>query len=292
MPAESLRHASLAFALLAIAGSAHAGTDVTELPAGRFRITRGVAAPWLDASATAPDTRAWLGRTVEFGPRRFVAPAGLSCDDARYETDQRPPEGLFQGNLPAPADVAAANLGLLTARIPSVTLTCSTGLYDLHWATPQLLLFALDNVIWTLDRSPGASATPASAEGVVQVMLETHFAGDMGFTPESVADKRPWLSAALFDTIQAYFARPQPEDEAPVINGDPFTDSQEYPHWFSVGAAVAADGATRVPVRYGDGLRERRVTFLLVREDHRWRIDDVLDERGDRLRRWLTGEAP
>ena len=285
-----VHHRKVLALMLLSAASVSSAEDVAapERPQGRFRVTRGVAAPWLEASAPAPDTRAWLGRVVEFGADDFVAPNGLSCDDARYETDRRPPEGLFQGNLPAPADVAAANLGLLETRTPSVTLACSSGLYDLHWATPELLLFALDNVIWTLDRSPGAQAAPGTPEAIVQALLESHFAGDMGFTPESVAAKRGWLSDGLSAAIEAYFARPWPEDEAPVINGDPFTDSQEYPHWFSVGRAVIDGGVTRVPVRYGDGARERGVLFILTRSDGGWRVDDVQDERGERLRSWLA----
>jgi hypothetical protein len=287
MPMLIGRRFALALALVSL-GCGIASACSPERPQGRFRVTRGVAAPWVDASASPPDTRAWLGKTVEFGPRRFVVPGGLSCEDARYGTDLRPAEGLFQGNLPAPADIAAANLGLATYPVPSVTLTCSSGLYDLHWATPQLLLLALDNVIWSLDRSPGTQAAPGSPEALVQALLEAHFAGDMGFTPESVAAKRDWLSKGLLAAVEAYFARPWPEDEAPVINGDPFTDSQEYPHWFSVGSAVVADGETRVPVRYGDGSRGRSVSFILARDAGVWRIDDVQDERGDRLRRWMA----
>lgn len=290
MPALVRNPHCLALFLLLAAGASSAEPVVApERPQGRFRVTRGVVAPWLEAAASAPDTRAWLGRVVEFGPRTFVAPAGLSCDDAGYETDQRPAEGLFQGNLPSPAGVAAANLGLATPLTSSVTLTCSSGLYDLHWATPNLLLFGLDNVIWTLDRSPGAQAEPGSPEAIVQGLLEAHFAGDMGFTPESVAAKRGWLSASLHAAIERYFARPQPADEAPVINGDPFTDSQEYPQCFSVGTAVVEDGETRVPVRYGDSVRERRVLFVLARSDGGWRVDDVQDERGSRLGSWLAG---
>jgi hypothetical protein len=287
MRAPLLQWTRLALALLpGVAGLATA--KAPELPQGRFRVTRGVAAPWLEPSAPAPDTRAWLGRSIEFGPTRFAAP-GLGCDDARYQPDRRPAEGLFQGNLPAPADVAAANLGLAASNVPSVTLACASGLFDLHWATPQLLLLALDNVIWTLDRSAGALAASDTPEFAVQRLLEDHFAGDMGFTPESVAAKRRWLSEGLRAEIAAYFARPWPEDEPPVIDGDPFTDSQDYPHWFSVGTARADGGRMQVPVRYGDGPRVRTVRFVLVAKQGKdWRVDDVQDERGERLRAWLA----
>ena len=37
---------------------------------------------------------------------------------------------------------------------------------------------AIDNVIWTLDRSPGALAAATTPAGVVQRLLEAHFAFD------------------------------------------------------------------------------------------------------------------
>jgi hypothetical protein len=51
------------------------------------------------------------------------------------------------------------------------------------------------------------------------------------------------------------FARPVPSDEAPVINGDPFTNSQEYPPGFTVGAVLRVGSRATVPVRF-DSMRE------------------------------------
>ena len=52
---------------------------------------------------------------------------------------------------------------------------------EFHVADAMHLLVAIDNVIWTLDRSPGALATASSPEGVVQALLERHFATGLKF---------------------------------------------------------------------------------------------------------------
>lgn len=258
------------------------------LPEGHWRVSRGIAAPWLTTTEPAPDTRAWLGASITLETTRLSAPSGLGCVNARYETDLRPPRGLFQGSLPAPAAAAAATLALTTLPVPSVSLACDTGLFDFHWATPQALLFARDNVIWVLDRSPGALAADGTPELAVQRLLEAHFAGDMGFDATTAATQRQRLSTRLQQDIDRYFARPFPPDEVPPINGDPFTDSQEYPVLFSVGTADRSAGSTRVPVRYDDGYRTRRVEFVLVPGADGWKLDDVRYEEGHTLRAMLT----
>lgn len=279
---------------LALGGSAASATSIplpdVPTPQGKFRVTRGIAAPWLTESDAKPDTRAWLGATIEFDAARFSAPGQLGCANPKYETDQRPPEGLFQGGLPAPAAAAAARLALTAPTTPSVSLTCDTGVFDLHWATPQALMLPLDNVIWVLDRSPGALAAVGTPEAQVQQLLETHFGGDMGFDPTTVATKHGLLSVALQERIAAYFAAPFPEDEPPPINGDPFTNSQEYPVLFSVGSAsVAAETAT-VPVRFDDGYRPRDVRFVLRQTAEGWRLDDIGYEGDDTFRAQLVPE--
>jgi hypothetical protein len=287
MPAS--RTLCLCLATLAALGSGLASAAAAiEVPRGDFRVSRGIAAPWLEPAQAAPDTRAWLGARVEFAARRFAAPAGLGCDDAVYQTDWRPAEGLFQGGLPSPAAQAAARLALVSLPVPSVDLTCSTGVFDLHWATQDALMLAIDNVIWVLDRSPGALAAHGAPEGAVQRLLEAHFAGDMGFDADSVAAKRDWLEPSLQAAIADYFATPRPADEAPPINGDPFTDSQEYPVMFSVRAAGSRGTQQAVPVRFDDGYRARTVVFLLARSGDGWRLDDLQYEHGGSLRQGLA----
>jgi hypothetical protein len=258
------------------------------VPDGRFRVSRGLVAPWVEASRPVPETQSLLGHEAGFGAERVTLPGFPACGNVVYDTSPRPPEGLFQGGLPAPAKDAAARLALTAAETPSVTLTCDLGVFDLHWATPDAMMMALDNVIWVFDRSPGALAPPDAPEAAVQRLLEAHFAGDMGFTPDTVARRRAHYSASLLAAIDAYFAHPHPQDEPPPINGDPITDSQEYPVLFSVGNARREGDTAIVPVRYDDGYRARRVQFVLRQEQDAWRIDDLRYEYDGTLREALS----
>jgi hypothetical protein len=109
------------------------------------------------------------------------------------------------------------------------------------------------------------------------------------FTPESVRAKADWLAPDLLEPSEKYFERPSSPDEAPAIDGDPFTDSQEYPKRFRVGAARVSGEAARVPVSvYWSHGSPRDVTVELVRVAGRWLISDVSPEEGPSLRQLLS----
>lgn len=259
-------------ALTAISSAAQAN-DL----AGTWRLERAVIAPWVGDNA-APIQK-WVGKKIEFKETNVKGPGPLACANARYEATSMPAEGLFQGVLPESAEAAAHFVGIAKFPVEGVSLTCDTGIFEFHKAG-NAMLFALDNVVWTLDRSPGAFASKNSPSGVVYSFLEAHFNGDMGFDEKTVAAKQKWLSHALKKKIVAYFAQAFPEDEVPPIDGDPFTDSQEYPTRFSVGEASVPGKKAEVPVDYSDGFRVRRSVILLVKDGARWRLDDLKYDHG------------
>lgn len=273
--------AVLALAAALVVGTASTADAKTPI-SGKWRLTRAVIAPWAtDAEAgVRPD---WIGETVTFGRASVKAPGPLACGGARYENTDVPPEGLFQGGLPEPAAQAMLPLGLSDEAIAGVTVTCDTGIFEFHFASADSLLFALDNRIWTLDRTPGTKASKTSPEGVVQRLLEAHFSGDMGFSPASVEAKKSALSDALRKAIAAYFARPADPNEAPPINGDPFTDSQDYPARFAVRLDDKKAKGVAVPVEFSDAFRKRTVLFLMARDGGRWLVDDLQFEDGSTL---------
>jgi hypothetical protein len=241
--------------------------------AGDWRLAHAIAAPWVEQARVDP---ALLGRSVHIAAGRLDGPGVLACGTARVEAIESPAEGLFQGMLPAPADAAAAQLGLGAWPVPGLRVHCSTGVFDFHRADEHALLLALDNVVWTLDRAPGTQAPAGTPEAQVQALLEGHFGGDMGFTREGVAARQPLLAAPLRARIAAYLAAPRPDDEPPAIDGDPFTDSQEYPTRFAVLQGRIEDGRARVPVRFADAHRQRQVDYELVREaDGVWRVAEL-----------------
>lgn len=269
--------ACLGLALGHAAEAAHPAPELQET----WRFTHARPAPWGPAPPGAPNL---AGKTLAFTPGRLRGPGALNCDKARAEHRRLPAEGLFQGNLPAPAQASAQTLGLSGFPVDSLSISCADGVFDFHRADGDTLLIGLDNRVWTLSRAPGAKAPATAPEGTVERLLEAHFGGDMGFSETGFGTKRAFLSRPLQQLMAAYFARPVSPDEAPAIDGDPFTDSQEYPTRFAVGKARTRGGAARVPVRFADGWRTRRATYALKRERDGWRVDDVLYDNGESLR--------
>jgi hypothetical protein len=253
-------------------GSGVTFADVWQ-PLSPFKIDEGRVAPW--AKQDVRIDPAYRRKEVRFEPARVIAPAPIACDRAKYEWLFGPAEGLFEGGLPAPAADAARALGLGNGPYATLRVSCSNAGFDFHRAGNGTMLLGLDNVVWTLMPTRSA-ATPAE---IVQEMLVTHFTHDMGFTRESVAAKSAFLSTTLRARLAAWFAKPQSPDDAPEINGDPFTNSQEYPDRFTLDRALPTPRRTVIPVHFADADSKSRVDYVLVREGQQWLVDDVMDER-------------
>lgn len=259
---------------------------------GTWRVTRGVVAPWVTDRKSRPDTTSWLGKTLRFEANKSTGPDVMSCGNARYESTSVPAEGMFQGTLTKNAKAEAMEVGVSKFPIPGTSYTCDTGIFEFHYPDSTSALLAMSNAIWTLDRSAGAMADATSPSGVVQRFLEAHFAGDMGFDKKTVAGKAKFISTSLNTLMTRYFAVPANPNEAPDINGDPFTNSQEYPTRFSVGAATTNAAASTVRVRMSDAGRVQTITYLLKLEDKVWRIDDLKYADNSSFRAQLTSALP
>lgn len=136
-----------------------------------------------------------------------------------------------------------------------------------------------------------STETPEDPETVAGEMFAVHFMNDMGFTPDSVARKQNRLTPDLYQQINAYFARPKSPDEVPPINGDPFTNTQEYPSAFAVSEGTQQDTTTtRVPVVMTIGPDRRTVQVQLVRQNGAWLVDDLIYEDGSTFRESLKEE--
>jgi hypothetical protein len=288
-----IRTAAAVLALLLSAPTLGADAEPPAGLADTFRWSVGRVAPWVPEARVA-EVRAGIpllqGRDIRFAKAAVDSPAPLACAPARYATLSVPAAGLFEGGLPEPAADAAA-LGLPADDIATVRITCPNAGYDVHRASDDQWLVALDDVIWTLDRSPGARALPDRPEHPVQLLLEAHFMGDMAFGRESgwrlIQRATPALAAAL----ERALAATPPTDEPPPINGDPVTDSQEHPARFAVGGATIEDDRARVPVSLAEAARERHVVFVLLAGAGTWRIDDIAYEDGRTLRALLAEQA-
>lgn len=268
--------------VLALSAQAQAGTPIEP----DWRISRVAVAPWAPDKASRYGARPWVGQSVTFHHDSVDGPSVLHCRHAVLEPTRFPAEGLFQGSLPAPAAAVAQALGISHLPLAGVSLTSDTGVFEFHRVDADTLLLGLDNQVLTLSHAPGALAPARAPEGRVQRLLEAHFNGDMGFSSATVKAKRIWLSTRLKNRIAGYFARPAPADEAPAIDGDPFTDSQEYPVRFAVGKAVVSQGMAEVAVRFTDGERDRTVVYRMRRDGGAWCVDDLRYEGGETLL-WL-----
>lgn len=133
-------------------GPAPAGITLRALPAlplmGGWRVAEARPAPW--SKLPAPMTL--KGRSILFGMTAVrSADSVLDCGKADYAEALVPAEGLFMGaGLNA---TQAAGLGFAAGLAPSVTLSCDSGVFTFHRDGGGRWLFALDNVIYALERA-------------------------------------------------------------------------------------------------------------------------------------------
>jgi len=148
------------------------------------------------------------------------------------------------------------------------------------------LLFALLLLVMPLNAFAADNAQQAP-RATVQQLFADHFKNDMGFTRDTVARKRNWLTPGLNQEIDTYFRQPFRADEPPPINGDPFTNTQEYPSAFQVGEVVMDAGKANVPVVMTIGPTRRTVRAQVVRQGSGWLIDDLIYEDNSTFRALL-----
>lgn len=135
-----------------------------------------------------------------------------------------------------------------------------------------------------------AASAAEKPESIVWKFYEYHFTHDMGFTRETLAARKQWLAPDLMAAAQTYFARPENPDEVPAIDGDPFTDTQEYPDRYDVDKPELSKGKARIPVTFywKDVNQPRSVTVVLTQSGEHWLISDVeYPESNDSLMKLL-----
>ncbi len=249
------------------------------LPDMEWQIGPPVVAPWADAADVSPAT-GLVNRRVRLSTSGIEAPAPLACGHPHYEYVVSPAEGLFQGLLPPPAEQGARRLGIVQLPVLTLRVTCASGVFDYHLVSEMKALLGLDNAIWPLVRRDDKT-TP---EHVVVTLFQSHLTHDMAFTAVSVAQKHAFLTDGLRKAITAYFRRPMPQDAVPPIDGDPFTDTQEYPTRFAPGRASIAGRRALMPIRFGEGATSRVLHVQLLRFGQHWRVDNLRYADGSTLR--------
>lgn len=116
---------------------------------GTWTIAEWVVAPWVkttERTAIKPNPDI-LNRALIFTSKHVVGPTLLSCDTPKYQLLTSPPEGLFEGGLPSAKSDAAA-LGF-KGQIKTLRPSCD---FDFHMRDTNTVMFALDNVLYTMKR--------------------------------------------------------------------------------------------------------------------------------------------
>lgn len=160
---------------------------------------------------------------------------------------------------------------------------------------PAILIFLLAWCFAPPARAQSPRRAPAvSPRQTAQSFYRFHLAHGMDFNERNLRQRRRWLTAELYDLLRDEFrkeaerAKTHP-DEAPFIEGDPFTDSQEYPKSFRVGNAISSGGSSVVKVVFiGEGRtprdrEERTVSVTMRRVGARWLIGNIKSAGGEDL---------
>lgn len=278
MPSRGAR--ALLPMLLLLGGLGHALAFEPWQPYERWLIEGGRVAPWATRGTSSLTNPKLAKQEIRWEGSQIVGPEPLGCSQLQSAFLVTAADGLFEGALPAPADAAARSIGISSLPVLTWRVTCQNGSFDYHLLGNGKALLGLDDVVWSLKRT----SVEESPEAAVLELLRDHMTHDMAFTPVSIARKHALLTKGLAQKISEYFMRPVPTDEVPVIDGDPFTYSQEYPSRFVLGQASRSGARATVAVRFADGIRRKTVEMRLHLVSRQWRVDDVHYEDGRTLR--------
>lgn len=161
-------------------------------------------------------------------------------------------------------------------------------------------LISLIGIAVVLSLGPRADATAQTAKPqdaatkAVRTFYAYHLAHNKDFTARNIQLRKRFLTAELYGLLikelkrQAAASKAHP-DEAPDFEGDPLTDSQEYPDSFRVGSAEAAGDLAKVTVtllwsaRTSRGRDKRDIVVELSKGASGWLIHDIINHEGSRL---------
>lgn len=130
-------------------------------------------------------------------------------------------------------------------------------------------------------QAPAAEKASPDAAKAVQTFYDYHFKHSMAFDAAQIKARKAWLAPELYALITKVLNTPVPEGDAPDIEGDIFTDSQEVPTAFHVGKTTV-DNATakvakvaKVEVTLTWSREKRHFTVLLTQVKQAWLIQDI-----------------
>ncbi|MEK6406111.1 MAG: DUF3828 domain-containing protein [Acidobacteriota bacterium] len=140
-----------------------------------------------------------------------------------------------------------------------------------------------------------SAGTRSPASAAVRSFYAFHLAHNKDFTVRNVQQRKRWLTPELYKLLlnelkrQAEESKAHP-DEAPYFEGDPLTDSQEYPDSFRVGKTDVSGDQAKVTVtlmwsaRTSRGRDKREIVVEVTKSGQAWLINDVINNEGSSLR--------
>ena len=143
-------------------------------------------------------------------------------------------------------------------------------------------------------KAGGQAPTSDPAARAVRAFYTYHLAHKKDFNVRNIQLRKRFLSAELYDLLmkqlkkQAAEAKAHP-DEAPEYEGDPLTDSQEYPDSFRVGKSEVSGDTAKVSVtllwsaRTSRGKDKRDIVVEVTKVGAGWLIKDIINNEGKRL---------
>ena len=141
----------------------------------------------------------------------------------------------------------------------------------------------------------GVRGQQPSAASAVNSFYRFHLSHNMDFNARNIQLRRRWLTPELYQLLlneikrQAAYSKAHP-DEIPDYDGDPFTDSQEYPDSFRAGKQVMDGERAKVTVtlfwsaRTSRGRDKRDIVVEAVQGPSGWLIADIINSEGSTLR--------
>ncbi|MEW6127427.1 MAG: DUF3828 domain-containing protein [Acidobacteriota bacterium] len=134
----------------------------------------------------------------------------------------------------------------------------------------------------------------AGATATVKAFYAYHFAHKFDYSKRGLLQRRKWLDDTLYKLLVAEVSKPTKADEAPEMNGDPFTNSQEYPTTFRIGNTNESAAKATIQVIFiwkeqGKVIDERPVDVELVKNKNLWKIANIISgsEPDDNLLQFL-----
>ena len=162
------------------------------------------------------------------------------------------------------------------------------------------IAIVLSLVVCTPAPARTASSQDAAASAV-RAFYTFHLSRNKNFTVRNVQLRKRFLTAELYGLLlkelkrQAAKSKAHP-DEAPDFEGDPLTDSQQYPDSFRVGKAEVSGDLAKVTVtllwsaRTSRGRDKRDIIVEMTKRGSGWLINDIVNNQGSRLQDELKRE--